>query len=100
VSRIFDKFPHPAIQTKIVQHLVVFSSNKSAPANRQKDSIQTVIQISRRLDSFCMKWLRTLKCFQIFKTEIKNLKFTVIDVLFKVYPMVPLSCRSNGRTDL
>jgi hypothetical protein len=45
-----------------------------------------------------MKWLRTLKSFQIFKSEIKNPKPIVVDVLFKAYPiMVPLSFtrRSN-----
>jgi hypothetical protein len=42
---------------------------------------------------FCMKRLRTLKSFQIFKTEIK--KPIAVDVLFKAFPMVSLSCRSN-----
>jgi hypothetical protein len=42
-----------------------------------------------------MKRLRTLKSFQIFKTELKNLKPMAVDVLFYAYPMVPLSCRSN-----
>jgi hypothetical protein len=45
---------------------------------------------------FCMKRRRTLKSFKIFKSEIKKSKTTVeVDVLFKAYPMVPLSCRSN-----
>jgi hypothetical protein len=44
---------------------------------------------------FCMKWLRTLKSLQIFKIKIKKLKPIAVDVLFKAYPMVPLSCRSN-----
>ncbi len=43
---------------------------------------------------FCMKRLRILNSYKIFKTK-KNQKPTVIDVLFKAYPMVPLSCRSN-----
>jgi hypothetical protein len=43
------------------------------------------------LDSF----FRTLKSFQVFKSEIKNQKPIAVDVLFKAYPMVPLSCRSN-----
>ncbi len=41
---------------------------------------------------FCMKRLRTLNSFQIFK--IKNKKWKTY-VLFKAYPMVTLSCRSN-----
>jgi hypothetical protein len=42
-----------------------------------------------------MKRFRTLKSFQIFKSELKNQKHLAVDVLFKAYPMVPLSCRSN-----
>jgi hypothetical protein len=42
-----------------------------------------------------MKRLRALKSFQIFKSEIKNQKSISVDVLFKAYPIVPLSCRSN-----
>ncbi len=34
--------------------------------------------------------------FQIFKSEIKKSKTIVVDVLFKAYPKVPLSC--IGRT--
>jgi hypothetical protein len=33
---VLEQFQHPAIQTKIVQHWRIFSSNKSAPANRKK----------------------------------------------------------------
>jgi hypothetical protein len=37
VNRLFEEFQHPAIQTKIVQHIEgIFSSNKRAPANRKK----------------------------------------------------------------
>ncbi len=39
-----------------------------------------------------MKRLRTLKSFQIFKIKIKKYKkHLVVDVLFKAYPMIPLS---------
>jgi hypothetical protein len=58
--------------------------------------MQTVIHTSRRLDSFLLKRLQTLNSYQIFK--IKNQKPLAVDVLFKAYPMVPLSCRFN-RTD-
>ncbi len=44
---------------------------------------------------FCMKRLRILNSYQIFKIKIKIKKPIAIDVLFKAYPMVPLSCRSN-----
>ncbi len=42
---------------------------------------------------FWMKRLQTLNSYQIFK--IINQKPITVDVLFKVYPMVPLSCRFN-----
>jgi hypothetical protein len=44
---------------------------------------------------FCMKRLRTFKSFQIFNIKIKKQKAIAVDVLFKAYPSVPLSCRSN-----
>ncbi len=43
-----------------------------------------------------MKRLRT-KSFQIFKSELKNYKQIAVDVLFKAYPMVSLSCRSTSQ---
>jgi hypothetical protein len=53
VSRIFEEFQHPTIQTKIVQPFGGFFEqiNICQPIGR-KDSIQTVIRASRRLDSF------------------------------------------------
>ncbi len=47
----------------------IFSSNKSAPANRKTGFEQAGGWIH-----FCMKWLRTLKSFQIFRSEIKKSK--------------------------
>jgi hypothetical protein len=53
VSRIFEEFQHLTIKTKIVQPLGGFFKqiNICQPIGR-KDSIQTVIRASRRLDSF------------------------------------------------
>ena len=59
------------------------------------EHIQTVNRTSRRLGSILHDRLRTLKLFQIFSTEIKKSKHIAVDVLLKVFPMVPLSCRSN-----
>jgi hypothetical protein len=42
-----------------------------------------------------MKWLRTLNFYQIVKIKNKKSKPIAVDVLFKAYLMVPLSCRSN-----
>jgi hypothetical protein len=55
------------------------------------EHMQTVIQTCRRLDCFCMKRLRTLNSYQIFKIKKKKKKPIAVDVLFKV----PLSYRSN-----
>jgi hypothetical protein len=53
VSRIFDKFQHNAIQTKIVQHFGgFFHQIKVHQPKGRKDSIRTVIQTTMRLDSF------------------------------------------------
>jgi hypothetical protein len=50
---VSKEFEHPAIQNKIEQHFGGFSHQIKVrqPIGRQ-DSIQTVIQASRRLDSF------------------------------------------------
>ncbi len=67
VSRIFEEFQHPAIQTKIVQHFGgFFSSNKSAPANRK---IQTAIRTSRRLDSFLNEAAKKFEVFSNIQNE-------------------------------
>jgi hypothetical protein len=74
LSRIFEEFQHPAIQTKTVQYFGgFFHQIKVRQPVGRKDSIKTVIRTSKRLH-FCMKWLRTLKSFQIFKSEIKKSK--------------------------
>jgi hypothetical protein len=60
VSRIFEEFQHPAIQTKEVQHFGrFFDQIKVCRPIGRKDSIKTVI----RWIHFCMKQLRTLKSF-------------------------------------
>jgi hypothetical protein len=52
---------------------LIFSSNRSAPANRKK-GFYTRIRTSRRLNSFSYEAAQTLESFQIFKTEIKRSK--------------------------
>jgi hypothetical protein len=53
VSKVFEEFQHPAIQTRIVQHFGgLFHQIKVRQPIGRKDSIQTVIRTSRRLDSF------------------------------------------------
>ncbi len=93
---VSKEFQNPTIQTKIVQSFrrFFYQIKVCQPIGRYY-SKQTVILISRRLDHFCMKRLRTLKLFKIFRTEIKKPKTIAVDVLFRAYPMVPLSCRSN-----
>ncbi len=61
------------------------------------EHIQTVIQTSRRFDSFLHEAAQNFELLSntVFKIKNKNKKNLVVDVLFKAYPMVPLSCRSN-----
>jgi hypothetical protein len=74
----------------------IFSTNKSATANRKK-GFYTNCDPNKAGGwiYFCLKRLRTLKSFQILKTELINQKPIAVDDLFKTYPMVPVSCRSN-----
>jgi len=52
VSRIFEEFQHPAVQPKTVQHFGgFFHQIKVRKPIGRKDSIQTVIQTSKRLES-------------------------------------------------
>ena len=76
VSKKFEEFQHLAIQTKTVQHFGrFFHQMKVCQPIGRKNSIQTVIRTSRRgWIHFCMKRLRTLKSFKIFKSEIKKSK--------------------------
>ncbi len=96
MSRIFEEFNHPAIQTKIVQHFGgFFHQTKVRQPIGRKDSIQTMIQANMRLDMDIFLYEAAQNFIQTFKTEIKIKKLRAVDVLFKDYPMVLLSCRSN-----
>jgi hypothetical protein len=57
--------------------------------------MQTVIQTSRRVDLFLLEANQNFKLFiKYSRPKIKNKKPMAIDVLFKAYSKVPLSCRS------
>jgi hypothetical protein len=79
---VSKEFQHPAIKTKTEQHF--FHQIKVLQPIGRQDSMQTVIQKTRRLDSFLheaaqnFKLLSNIqdkkiknKSFQIFKSEIK-----------------------------
>ncbi len=97
MSRIFEEFQHLAIQAKIVQPFRrVFQCVSQQGERKGFYSILTVIRTSRRLDSFLYEVAQNFEVFSnIFKTEITNQKLIAVDVLFKAYRMVPLSCRSH-----
>jgi hypothetical protein len=59
------------------------------------EHLQTVIQTStgRRLDSFLHEVAQIFEL--LFKIQYLNHKPIAVDVLFKAYQMVPLSCRFN-----
>ncbi len=53
VSRIFEEFQHPAIQTKMVQHLGgFFRQIKVRQLRGRNDSVQAVSRKIRRLEAF------------------------------------------------
>jgi hypothetical protein len=73
-----------------------FSSYKSAPANRKKGFCTNRVSKKQGVEGifvFSDSELWTL--FKYSRLKLKNLKPIAIDVLFKAYPMVPISCRSN-----
>jgi hypothetical protein len=57
------------------------------------EHMQAVIQKSRRLDSFLHEVAQSFEL--ISNIQDQNQKPIAVDVLFKAYPMIPLSCRSN-----
>jgi hypothetical protein len=64
VSRISEEFQHPTIQTKIVQPFGgFFQQIKLRHPEGRKDSIQTVIRTSRRLDSFLYEAAQNFEVF-------------------------------------
>ncbi len=69
---VSKEFQHLAIQTKVEQR--IFSSNKSAPANRKTgfyaNRDKPWSEQAGGWIHFCMKQLKTWKSFQIFKSEI------------------------------
>jgi hypothetical protein len=72
---VSDENQQSAIQTKIEHHFDgFFPQIKGRQPIGRKDSKQTVIPTSRRLDSFCMKRRSSLNSSQIFKIKIKKSK--------------------------
>ncbi len=66
VSRLFEEFQHPAIQTKIVQHFGGFlKSNRSAPANRKKGfyTKPCAEKAGARLEAFFYEAAQNFKVF-------------------------------------
>jgi hypothetical protein len=72
---VSKELQHPAIQTKIESHFGRFfhQIKEHQPIERQ-DSMQTVLQTSRRLDSFLHEVAQNFEVFQIFKSEIEKSK--------------------------
>ncbi len=82
----------PTVFQRTIDYLPHFWSTVQRKRS-QLEHMQTVIQTSRRLDSFLHEAAQNLNSYQIFK--IKNKKPTAVDVLLKAYLMILLSCRSN-----
>jgi hypothetical protein len=83
-----------AIQTKIEHHFVrFFQQIKGRQPIGRKDSKQTLIPTSRRLDSFLCEAAQIFELFSNSRSKLKNQKHIAVNVLFKTYPypMIPLS---------
>jgi hypothetical protein len=64
VSRIFEEFQHPALQTKIVHHFGgFFHQIKERQPIGRKDSIQAVCRRMRRLEAFLYLEVQNLELF-------------------------------------
>jgi hypothetical protein len=74
----------------------IFSSNKSVPANR-KTWFYANCDPNKQEVGFIFAWIcsELWSLFQYSRVKLKNQKPIAVDVLFKAYPRVPLSCRSN-----
>jgi hypothetical protein len=60
------------------------------------EHMQTVIHTSRRLSAFLHEAAQNLELFIKYSgSKIKNKKPLAVDVVFRAYPMVPHSYRSN-----
>ena len=69
-----------------------FQQIKVRQAIGRKDSKQTVIRTRRRLDSFLYEAAQNFELFSNIQDQnLKNQKHVAVDVLFKAYPMIPLS---------
>ncbi len=95
VRLVSTEFHHPAIQTKIEQHFGwFFLPNKSAPASRKTGFHANRDPNKQEVGSiFAWSGLELWSLFKYLTVNLKNPK--LVDVHFKAYPMVPLSCRSN-----
>jgi hypothetical protein len=79
---VSKEFQHPAIQTKIEQHFGrFFHQIKVRQPIGRLDSMQTVIQTSRRLDSFLHLAAKESR-FKYSRVKLKNNKPLAVDVLF------------------
>ena len=90
-------------------YLLLFMDHGEERGNQQVDDIGisqeesppakaiSLIQTSRRMDSFLHEVPQNFELLSNIQDQIKNKKPIADDVLFKAYPMVPhgTSCRSN-----
>jgi hypothetical protein len=87
---MFEENQQSTIQTKIEQHFGgFFQQIKVRQPIGRKDSKQTVIPTSRRLDSFLYEAAQNFELFS--NIQDQDQKHIAVDVLFKAYPMIPLS---------
>jgi hypothetical protein len=72
MSRIFEEFQHPAMQTKMVQHFGgFFVQIKVCQPIGRKGSTQTVCRRGRRLEAFLYEAAQNFAVFSNIQDQIK-----------------------------
>ncbi len=92
LNRPFKEFQHPAKQTENWAALWrIFSSNKSAQANRKTGCYANCDQNKQEV-GFIFVWSSSelWSLFKYSRVKFKNQKPIPVDVLFKAYPMDPI----------
>ncbi len=104
VSRIFEDFQQPAIQTNIVQHFCAadfLSSNKCVPANMRKWFYKSSLLKNEETGGiFVYVGSELWTPLKISNSKLKNFKHIAVNVLSWAYPVVSLSCRPVLRSGL
>ncbi len=98
MSRKFEEFQNPEIQTKIVQHFGIFFQQIKVcrpVGTRNKGFYTNRVPKKQKIGGILYLAAHSLGVFSTFQDQnLKNQKFIAGDVLIKAYQMAPISCGS------